>query len=118
MVSGIEAIGVSLAAFSLLLQCLGCFYDAAEGVYHYKTLLQQFRDDITTEETIFNGTIASLELALGRQSGFGRAANTTPRYSECINSIARVCTEMTTILNKLSLKFEKYKGGGVCSSFV
>ena len=106
MATGVEAAGLCLAAFSIALECI-VYYQKVKEIWQYRQILEEFRGDVETESVIFRTTLTLLDFA--QQSRFGGSQMAVRLFSECAESIGRICVKMTAILKEIALKLQSYE---------
>ena len=119
MVTGIEAAGLVLGAFPLLLQGLNYYISSAGKVkelWNHRDTLKQFTRDIRTEMTIFKNSWSRLQQMVGGDpdADIGDMLCWSDKLKshldrESITSIGDTCEGLNEILDALVQKFEKYE---------
>lgn len=111
MVTGIEAAGLVLGLFPIVIQGIQFYISSAEEfkeMWHHKRTLDKFRRELEMEESIFDNIWSRL------MSRAGAPRSDTEGILSCLppnagKSFAYGCQELYTILSGVAEKFEKYK---------
>lgn len=119
MVTGIEAAGVALGLFPLVIEGIKFYVSFAKQLKqmkHHKHTLQKFRRDLIMEKTKFNNTWYTLVGRAGEHIELNTKPSSKtiesvlsclPKYA--VRSFVDGCQELNTILEKLIEKFIKYE---------
>ena len=124
MVTGIEAAGLALGLFPLVLEGITIYISSAEKVaeiIRHKRTLNKFRRELEMEKSIFDNTW----YILGSRAGVPIKPNVDlpPEILEevlsclppcAVDSFANGCQELITILSGLMGKLGKYEEDMVC----
>lgn len=112
MITGIEAAGLVLGLFPIVIEGVQFYTSSAEKfkeTRQHKHTLDEFRRELEMEESIFDniwGTLMSRTGVLG-QPNMNGVFSCLPPYAK--KSFINGCQELNTILNELSEKFQRYE---------
>ena len=128
MVTGIEAAGLALGLFPIVIEAIKLCISSAEEfeeTRHHKRTLNKFRRELLMEQTIFANTWYKLVGRAGvnieddtefRPEIVEKVLSWLPSYA--VESFVNGFQELSTILGELTEKFKKYEKDKVCIDYI
>ena len=123
MVTGIEAAGLALGIFPLVIEGIKFYINfakKAKQLKHHKHTLDKFRREIVMEKSKFDNTWCTLASRAGVyiEPNMKPPLTTTERVLSClpehaVESFIGGCQELNTIMGQLREKFRKYEQNSV-----
>ena len=119
MVTGIEAAGLALGLFPLVIEGIKFYISSAEKfkeMKHHKRTLDKFRRELVMEKSKFDNIWYTLVSRAGVRmepnmefppETVEEVLSCLPQYA--VGSFINGCQELNTILEKLAEKFQKYE---------
>ena len=112
MATGIEAAGLVLGLFPIVLEGIQFYISSAEKfkeMKHHKRTLVKFRRELEMEESIFDNIWSRLVSRAGAHTRSNMEEVLFCLPPNAARSFAHGCQELNTILSELTQKFEKYE---------
>ena len=124
MVTGIEAAGVALGLFPLVIEGIKFYISSAEKfkeMKHYKRTLDKFRRELVMEKSKFDNILCALVSRAGvliepnmefSPEIMEEVISCLPLYA--VKSFVNGCQDLNSILRELTEKFREYEQDRVC----